>query len=90
MYITPKIIKAEAIEDYKIELIYETGEIKIYDMTKLINSCKFYEKLKDKEKFKKMSILGLSIQWQDGEDIAPELLYNDSILKEIVGKENVK
>ncbi len=82
MYITPKLIKARALDDYKIELLYETGEEKVYDMKKLIDTCKFYEKLKDKEKFKKIRIMGLSVQWESEEDIAPEILYNDSILKE--------
>lgn len=83
MYITPKLIKAKALENYKIELLYETGELKIYDMTELLNTCSFYKKLKDEEKFKKITILGLSIQWQSGEDIAPEILYNDSVLQEL-------
>lgn len=81
MYITPKILKAKVLEDYKIELLYETGEIKIYDMRKMLDTCKYYKNLKDKEKFKKMHIMGLSIQWETGEDIAPEILYNDSVLK---------
>ena len=80
MYITPKILQVRTLEDYKIYLIYETGEEKIYDMSKLLDTCKFYEKLKDKEKFKKVKIMGLSLQWEDGEDIAPEILYNDSVL----------
>lgn len=83
MYITPKIIRAKALEDYKIELLYETGELKIYDMTELLNTCEFYKNLKNKKEFEKIKIVGLSIQWQNGEDIAPELLYNDSILKRI-------
>lgn len=82
MYITPKILKVTALENYKIELLYETGEIKIYDMTQLINTCKFYKRLKDEENFKKVKIFGLSLQWENGEDIAPELLYNDSVLKD--------
>lgn len=81
MYITPKILKAKALDEYKIELEYETGEIKVYDMKKLLNSCKIYHNLKDKEKFKKLKIFGLSLQWEDGEDIAPELLYENSVLK---------
>ena len=83
MYITPRIIRAKALEGYKIELLYETGELKIYDMTELLNTCEFYNSLKDKENFKKITIVGLTIQWQSGEDVAPELLYNDSILQEI-------
>lgn len=83
MYITPKIIRAKALEDYKIELLYETGELKIYDMIELLNTCEFYKNLKNKKEFEKIKIVGLSIQWQNGEDIAPELLYNDSILQRI-------
>ncbi|MGN1301387.1 MAG: DUF2442 domain-containing protein [Clostridia bacterium] len=83
MYMTPKLIRAKALENYKIELLYETGELKIYDMTELLNTCEFYKKLKDEEKFKKIAILGLSIQWQSGEDIAPEILYNDSVLQKL-------
>lgn len=84
MYITPKIIRAKALEDYKIELLYETGELKIYNMTELLNTCEFYKNLKDEKEFKKITIIGLTIQWENGEDIAPELLYNDSILQGII------
>lgn len=83
MYITPRIIRAKALEDYKIELLYETGELKIYDMNELINTCGFYKNLKDKNEFKRIEIVGLTIQWENGEDVAPELLYDDSILLRI-------
>ena len=83
MYMTPKLIRARALENYKIELLYETGELKIYDMQELLNTCELYKELKNEEKFKKIEILGLSIQWQSGEDIAPEILYNDSVLQKL-------
>lgn len=83
MYMTPKLIRARALENYKIELLYETGELKIYDMQELLNTCEFYKELKNEEKFKKIEILGLSIQWHSGEDIAPEILYNDSVLQKL-------
>ena len=83
MYITPRIIRAKALKDYKIELLYETGELKIYDMKELLNTCEFYKNLKDENEFKKITIVGLTVQWQSGEDVAPELLYNDSILQRI-------
>lgn len=82
MYITPKLKRVKALDNYKIELLYETGELKVYDMTELLNTCEFYNNLKDKEYFKNMKIFGLSIQWQNGEDVAPELLYEDSFLVE--------
>lgn len=79
MFITPKLKRVKALDNYQIELIYETGEVKIYDMMNLIKTCKFYNNLKDEKYFKNIKIFGLSIQWENGEDIAPETLYEDSI-----------
>ena len=78
-YETPDIIGAKALNNYLIYLIYETKEEKIYDMTHLINNKKFYERLKDKKYFKNLKIRGDSIVWENGEDVAPESLYYDSI-----------
>lgn len=47
MYITPKILKVTPLDEYKLELVYKTGEVKIFDMTELIETSKYYEKLKD-------------------------------------------
>ena len=57
MYITPRIIRAKALKDYKIELLYETGELKIYDMRELLNTCEFYKNLKNKKEFEKIKIV---------------------------------
>ena len=48
-------------------------------MEELINSCKFYAKLKDKIYFKNVKTRGDSIQWENGEDVSPENLYYNSI-----------
>lgn len=82
MYITPRIIEVKILEDYYIYLHYETGEEKVYNMEELVRNHKFYKSLKDKEKFKKIRIVGDTIEWEDGEDIAPEKLYQDSICLE--------
>lgn len=79
MYITPKIIEAKVLENYNIYLRYETGEEKVYNMEELILKNKFYQNLKDKEKFAKIKLVDITIEWEDGEDIAPEILYCDSI-----------
>lgn len=77
-YETPDILGVKALDNYLIYLKYKTNEEKIYDMEKLINENKFYSKLKDKEYFKKVKPRGDSIEWENGEDIAPEKLYYDS------------
>ena len=78
VYITPDILKVEVLEDYLLKIIFKTKEEKIYDMKNLINSYKFYEKLKNKEYFKNVIIRGDTIEWANGEDVCPEELYYNS------------
>lgn len=79
MYIVPNIIEVKPLENYYIYLKFENGEEKVYDVKKEINSIKFYERLKDKAYFENLKILGDTIVWENGEDIAPENLYYESI-----------
>ncbi len=88
-YETPDIIGVRALDNYLIYLIYETKEEKIYDMKKLIKENKFYKNLLNKQYFKSIKIRGDSIKWREGEDVAPENLYYESInLKDF--KEEIK
>lgn len=79
MYIVPKILKVKALEEYKLLLEFENGEEKIFDMEKYIDQ-KFYQKLKNRKYFENVRSLGNTIEWENGEDVAPENLYYDSIL----------
>ena len=78
-HITPNIVEAKVFEDYKIYLKFETGEEKIYDMSKLIGENKMYIKLTNKNYFKDITILNDTLHWKDGEDVAPEILYHNSV-----------
>ena len=81
-----KPVKVEALKDYLLYILFENGEEKIYDM-KLNLKCPFYEKLKDIQNFKKVKISGINIEWETGEDVAPENLYHNSQeLKQYKGK----
>ncbi len=80
MDIEPRPIQVKALEDYKLYLKFATGEEKIYDMKVLIKKYPFYNKLKDETYFKNVKTRGCTIEWENGEDVAPELLYNESVL----------
>ena len=79
-YITPDIINVKALENYQIEITFDTREKKIYDMKDIISKNKLYKNLKDKKYFKNIKIRGETIEWERGEDIAPEILYYNSKL----------
>lgn len=79
MEVTPDIIEVRALDKYYIYLKFKTGEEKIYDMSEHIQKIKFYEKLKNIEYFKDVKPRGDTIEWKNGEDVAPENLYYESI-----------
>lgn len=88
MYIVPNIIEVKPLENYCIYIKFENGEEKVYDVKKEIDTIKFYEKLKDKAYFENIMISGDTIMWENGEDIAPENLYYESITLDEYKKNN--
>lgn len=77
-YITPDVIKVKALDDYLLEVTFETKEIKIFNMKNLINNMEIYKRLKNKEYFKKVKPYNEIVIWENGEDICPEDLYYNS------------
>lgn len=80
MYIVPKPVEIKALENYKLWLKFENGEQKIFNMEKYIHE-KFYQKLKNRKYFERVKVSGNTIEWENGEDVAPENLYYDSVLE---------
>ena len=78
-YITPDVIKVKALDNYILEVTFETREIKIFDMKNLINNIEFYKRLKNKDYFKKVKPYNEAVIWKNGEDVCPEDLYYNSI-----------
>ena len=76
----PKIKKINVVEPYSLQIEYENGEIRLFDVTPYISGS-WYGELKDKAYFKTVRILenGYGIEWADGQDISPHELYEFSI-----------
>ena len=79
MDLTPDIIEVRALNNYCLYLKFETGEEKIYDMKDTIEKLDFYSKLKGIDYFNNVKVRGDTIEWENGEDVAPEKLYFESI-----------
>lgn len=88
MYIVPNIIEVKPLDNYFIYLKFENGEEKVYDVKKEINAIKCYGRLKDKTYFKNVIAIGDTVVWKNGEDIAPENLYYESITLDEYKKNN--
>ena len=68
-----EVLDAKYIGDYKISLIFNTGESKTVDLSaEFIGEV--FEPLKDKSFFESFKIKYNTIEWSNGADFAPEFL----------------
>ena len=77
----PKAIDVKPLNNYMLEILFDNNEKKIFDV-KPYFKFKVFKELEDTNKFKKVKVSGLSIEWENGADICPDELYNNSKKKE--------
>ncbi len=75
MYFSVK--KVKPINDFKLLLTFESGEVKIFDMKPYLDIGHFNE-LKNKNIFKTVKVNFDSIEWANHLDFDPEVLYEKS------------
>jgi hypothetical protein len=73
----PKAISVKPLQNYLLELVFDNGERKIFDVKPYLVGS-WFSKLKDMNYFNTVHIAGLSIEWADGQDISPHELYDNS------------
>ena len=71
----PKAIDVKVLKDYELEILFDNQEKRIFDVKPYFKFKQFKEV---KEKFETVKIAGLSIEWENGADICPDELYNNS------------
>ena len=77
----PRLISVKAQHPLMLQLVYETGEHKIFNVAPYVEGS-WYGQLKDEAYFASVQILpnGEGIEWPNGQDIAPHELYEASTL----------
>lgn len=76
----PRLLNVEPVGHLKLRLTYETGEVKMFDVSPYANGSWFGE-LKEDAYFRTVRMLpgGTGIEWTNGQDIAPHELYERSV-----------
>lgn len=80
LMLQPKLVNVEPMGHMKLRLTYETGEVKLFDVSPYANGSWFGE-LKNDSYFRTVQMLpgGIGIEWRNGQDIAPHELYERSV-----------
>jgi hypothetical protein len=72
------VVKVKAQSDYKLELEFENGERRLFDMAPIIDK-KPFGRLKETNTFLAARVDYGTVVWPGNIDIAPETLYDRSV-----------
>jgi len=78
MYLSVK--KVKPLANYKLELTFENKEKRIFDVKPYLNTGLF-KTLKDENIFNMVKVSYDSIEWPNGVDLDPEVLYEKGKIK---------
>ena len=77
IFLRHKAIDVKPLKNFMLEIMFDNGEKKQFDV-KPYMKFKVFKELENEKKFRKVKISGLSIEWENGADICPDELYNNS------------
>jgi len=72
------VVKVVAKPNYQLELEFENGEVRVFDMVPLLNKRPF-SRLKESGTFFSARVDYGTVVWPGNIDIAPETLYDRSV-----------
>jgi hypothetical protein len=76
MYLS--IIDAKPLENYRLLLTFDNDEKRIFNVSPYLGKGIFTE-LRNQKTFQSVKVNFDTIAWENGADIDPEVLYEDSI-----------
>jgi hypothetical protein len=71
------ICEVTANRDFSLNIVLETGERRLLDMKPYLDFGVF-NKIRDFERFKRVKVAFDTIEWDDGVDLDPEFIYDNS------------
>ena len=76
--IYPKAIRVSPLENFMLHVEFDNGEEGLFDVRPYIQG-EWFGELADEAVFRTVRIAGLSVEWENGQDIAPDCLYHGLI-----------
>jgi hypothetical protein len=73
----PYVKSVRALEDYKLEVSFDNGECRIFDLKPFLSRGVF-ARLRDRALFRAVRAVAGSVEWPGGLDLSYETLYIES------------
>ena len=80
-----RVLKVVPLENYRLRVVFETGETRIFDVAPYIRGD-WFGKLRDPAYFRTVHPAGETVEWQGGQDLDPHELYELSEPEAEAGK----
>ena len=77
----PRISEVAAMEGYRLRIVFDNNERRVYDCSNLLDFGVFRE-LQDNRYFERARAMDGTVVWPHGQDICPDTLYLDSVRDE--------
>ncbi len=81
-----KVKGVEPLEGYELSITFDDGEIRTFDVKPYLDHGLF-QKLRDKAMFRTVHACFDSVEWANGADICPDVLYEQSVTVRKVAEE---
>jgi len=82
-----KVRQVVPLEGYKLSLTFNDGEIRTFDVGPYLDHGVFKE-LRDTTMFKTVRVSFDTVEWANGADICPEVLYEESVVVRKVAEDS--
>jgi hypothetical protein len=79
----PRLISVEPLSDYRLLLTYENNERRLFDTNPYLD-CGIFAQLRDEALFRSVRVVFDTVEWSNGADLCPEVLYARSELQESI------
>jgi len=71
---TPDVIQVTALPNYKLQIQFENGEVKVFDMSPYLQYQAF-SSLRESNVFMRAKVSNGTVGWTEEIDISPDTLY---------------
>jgi hypothetical protein len=70
----PRVKTVEALDDYKLKLLFTNGDTKVFDVAPYLEKGIFAE-LKDREYFQQVKVVSGAVEWPREQDFSYDTLF---------------